>query len=170
MANSSFKCAVFDLDGVITDSAHVHMAAWKSMFDDYLKVWSEQQGIPFAEFTEHDYLEYVDGKPRYKGAKSFFDSRGVELDMGDPSDTPDMVTVCGLSNQKNALYQEFLARDGATVFPASVEFIRELKRRGIRVGVEVGAGVDVTAGAGGGKIPRHAPKNRLTTVMSASIW
>jgi beta-phosphoglucomutase family hydrolase len=135
MANSSFKCAVFDLDGVITDSAHVHMAAWKAMFDDYLKVWSEQQGIPFAEFTEHDYLEYVDGKPRYKGAKSFFDSRGVELEMGDPSDTPDKVTVCGLSNRKNALYQEFLAQDGATVFPASVEFIRELKRRGIRVGV-----------------------------------
>jgi beta-phosphoglucomutase family hydrolase len=135
---SKFKCAVFDLDGVITDSAHVHMAAWKGMFDAYLKKWSAKKGVPFQEFTSQDYLTYVDGKPRYQGAKCFFDVRGVtdqDLPMGDPSDPAGKETVCGLSNTKNDLYQQFLERDGATVFQSSVDFIRELKRRGIRVGV-----------------------------------
>jgi len=136
MGSSSFKCAVFDLDGVITDSAHVHSAAWKEMFDAYLKRRAAERGETFREFTDEDYLTYVDGKPRYKGAKSFFDSRGItDLEMGDPTDTPDQLTICGLGNTKNALYQQILERDGATVFETSVAFIKELKRRGIRVGV-----------------------------------
>ena len=133
---SKFKCAIFDLDGVITDSAHVHMAAWKAMFDEYLVRWSGSRGVPFREFTEKDYLAYVDGKPRYQGAKCYFDVAGVtDLPMGDPTDPAGKETVCGLSNTKNDLYQKFLERDGATVFQSSVDFIRELKRRGIRVGV-----------------------------------
>ena len=133
---SALKCAVFDLDGVITDSAHVHSAAWKAMFDEYLQQRAAERGESFREFTDQDYLAYVDGKPRYKGAKSFFDSRGItDLEMGTPEDPPDKLTICGLGNKKNALYQQLLERDGATVFPSSVRFIQELKRHGIRIGV-----------------------------------
>jgi beta-phosphoglucomutase family hydrolase len=136
MDSSSFKCAVLDLDGVVTDSAHVHSAAWKAMFDEYLQQRAAERGEPFREFTDQDYLEYVDGKPRYKGAKSFFDSRGItDLEMGSPDDPPEMLTICGLGNKKNALYQHFLQRDGATVFQSSVQFIKELKQRGVKVAV-----------------------------------
>lgn len=132
----SFKCAIFDLDGVVTDSAHVHAAAWKAMFDAFLQDRARARGESFEPFTEEDYLAYVDGKPRYKGARSFFESRGItDLEMGDPDDPPDALTICGLGNKKNAHYQRILESDGATVFPSSVAMIEELKRRGIRVGV-----------------------------------
>ncbi len=135
MAENHFKCAVFDLDGVVTQSASIHSEAWKTMFDEYLKVWSAEKGVEFREFTNADYLKFVDGKPRYQGCKSFFESRGVELPFGDPSDGPDVISICGLGNKKNVLYTSILGEKGAEVFPTSVEFIRELKRRGIRVGV-----------------------------------
>lgn len=135
MAENHFKCAVFDLDGVITQSASIHSEAWKTMFDEYLKVWSAEKGVAFVEFTNEDYLEHVDGKPRYQGCKAFFDSRGIELPFGDPSDGPAVISICGLGNKKNALYQSILGEKGAEVFPSSVAFVKELKRRGIRIGV-----------------------------------
>lgn len=135
MAENHFKCAVFDLDGVITASASIHLTAWKSMFDDYLKAWSAEQGTEFKEFTDDDYLRFVDGKPRYQGCKSFFESRGIEVPFGDPSDGPEVTTICGLGNKKNDLYQSILGEKGADVFPTSVELVRDLKARGIRIGV-----------------------------------
>ena len=132
---SAFKCAIFDLDGVVTETARLHSMAWKAMFDQFLQGWYRAKGEPFREFTDEDYLRYVDGKPRYQGVKSFFDSRGVDIPMGDPEDTVDRETCCGLGNRKNVNFQAIIETQGADVFPTSVAFIRELKRRGIRVGV-----------------------------------
>ena len=96
-----FKAVVFDLDGVVTKTALAHAESWKVMFDEYLKLGEKRDGEPFREFThENDYLPFVDGRPRYKGVKSFLDSRGITLGFGDPSDGPDAETCCGLGNKK----------------------------------------------------------------------
>src|SRR5919201_1442980 len=95
---------LFDLDGVLTKTAKVHAAAWKQMFDEYLKQRAERTGEDFVPFdAREDYDEYVDGKPRYEGVPSFLASRGIELPRGDPRDPPDAETVDGLGNRKNDL-------------------------------------------------------------------
>jgi hypothetical protein len=101
---------VFDLDGVLTDTATVHAAAWKRLFDDFLRTRADE--VPFEEFTEQDYLEYVDGKPRYDGVASFLGSRGIDLPYGEPTDPPEAETVCGLGNSKDALFHEALRTEG----------------------------------------------------------
>jgi|GEM_PF-99420 len=132
---AGFKCAIFDLDGVVTETAKVHSAAWKVMFDEFLARRAQARGEPFVEFTGEDYLKWVDGKPRYKGVNDFLASRGITLEYGTPDDPPELETVCGLGNRKNVSFQAVLKEKGAHVFPSSVNFIRELKARGIRVGV-----------------------------------
>src|SRR5438067_1488577 len=98
------NACLFDLDGVLTQTAKVHAAAWKSMFDEFLKRWSESQGAPLHPFDEvEDYDSYVDGKPRYDGVRSFLQSRGIELPQGTPEDPPSAETVDGLGNRKNEL-------------------------------------------------------------------
>jgi len=136
MSEYSFNAVVFDLDGVITRTASVHSAAWKQMFDEFLTAYSEKTGQPFQEFTHaDDYLPYVDGKPRYKGVASFLKSRGIELPYGDPSDPPHRETVCGLGNRKNELFNQMIAQGNVEVFPTTVDFIRELREKKIKVGV-----------------------------------
>jgi len=136
MTKIGFDAAIFDLDGVITKTASVHSAAWKQMFDEFLILRAEKTGEDFREFSHtEDYLPFVDGKPRYKGVASFLDSRGIELPYGDPSDNPGQDTICGLGNRKNELFNEMIRSGKVEVFPSSVEFIRDLKRRGIRIGV-----------------------------------
>jgi len=136
MEEHSFDAVIFDLDGVITRTASVHSAAWKQMFDEFLKAYAEKTGEPFREFTHtDDYLPYVDGKPRYKGVASFLESRGIDLPYGYPADSPDQETVCGLGNQKNQLFNEMIARGNVEVFSTTVDFIRELKEKSIKVGV-----------------------------------
>jgi beta-phosphoglucomutase family hydrolase len=131
-----FDTVIFDLDGVITQTALVHSTAWKAMFDGYLRQREQIHGEPFREFNHtDDYLPYVDGKPRYKGVESFLQSRGIDIPFGDPSDSPDMETVCGLGNMKDKAFNEILVRDGVQVYPSSVRLIHELKANGIRVGV-----------------------------------
>ena len=133
---NNFSAVIFDLDGVITQTALVHSAAWKKMFDDFLKSWSQKHHTPFREFDhERDYLPYVDGKPRYKGVQSFLEHRGIGIPFGDPSDSPDKETVCGLGNRKNEVFNEVLARDGVQVYPTTVALIHELIGKGIKVGV-----------------------------------
>jgi len=133
---NNFSAVIFDLDGVITQTALVHSAAWKNMFDDFLKSWSAKHNTPFREFDhERDYLPYVDGKPRYKGVQSFLEHRGIGIPFGDPSDDPAKETVCGLGNRKNEVFNEVLARDGVQVYPTTVALIHELIEKGIRVGV-----------------------------------
>ncbi|MFC2115543.1 HAD-IA family hydrolase [Bacteroidota bacterium] len=136
MAKHSFTAVIFDLDGVITQTALVHSDAWKEMFDAFLKSREEKYGEAFREFTHgDDYLPYVDGKPRYKGVASFLESRGIDIPFGDPSDAPDAETVCGLGNKKNSVFNEVLKRDGVKLYDSTVELIHELKKEGIRIGV-----------------------------------
>ena len=103
---------LFDLDGVLTQTAKVHFAAWKQMFDEYLKAHAERAGEEFREFTQDDYDKYVDGKPRYEGVQSFLESRGIELPRGKPDDSPDAETVDGLGNRKNALVLDLIRTHG----------------------------------------------------------
>ena len=135
-AKYHFEAAIFDLDGVITRTALVHSHAWKKMFDDYLRQREIQHGEPFREFTQKDdYLPYVDGKPRYEGVKSFLESRGIHIPFGDPSDGVELETVCGLGNRKNITFNEVLKREGVSVYDSTIEFMKDLKRNGVRIGV-----------------------------------
>lgn len=136
MNDKKFDAVIFDLDGVITKTALTHSAAWKKMFDDFLKIYAEQNNQAFREFThKDDYLPFVDGKPRYKGVADFLESRGIHLPFGDPSDVPSMETVCGLGNMKNDTFNEVLRRDGVEMYPSTVALMKELREKGYRVGV-----------------------------------
>jgi trehalose 6-phosphate phosphatase len=131
-----YEAWLFDLDGVITDTARVHAAAWKATFDEYLKEVSEREENSFEPFEiDPDYYRYVDGKPRYAGVDSFLRSRGIIVAWGDPSDPPSRETVCGIGNRKNALFNEVLGLRGVEVFETSVALIQELRTRGRRVAV-----------------------------------
>lgn len=131
-----FAAIVLDLDGVITDTASVHAAAWKQLFDDYLKAEAAKTGAPFVPFDlDGDYVTYVDGKPRYEGVRSFLESRGIHLDYGTPDDPPDAETVSGLGNRKNLLFTEVIRRDGPTVFEHSVKLIEHLRGCGLKSAV-----------------------------------
>ncbi|MCK5198789.1 MAG: HAD hydrolase-like protein, partial [Spirochaetales bacterium] len=136
MSEYSFDAVIFDLDGVITQTAKVHSLAWKKMFDGYLRLRKEKYGEPFKEFThEKDYLPFVDGKPRYKGVESFLISRGIILDFGDPSYSSDEETICGLGNIKDSTFNAILADDGVKIYDSTVEIIKKLKSLGIKLGV-----------------------------------
>ncbi|MBU0765292.1 MAG: beta-phosphoglucomutase family hydrolase [Bacteroidetes bacterium] len=136
MPVNSFDAVIFDLDGVITKTARVHSAAWKTMFDEFLKNRELKFGEPFREFRhDSDYLAYIDGKPRDKGIESFLESRGICLPFGSPEDRPGKETVCGLGNRKNQAFNKVLEKEGVEVFDSSVRLIRELKEKGIRIGV-----------------------------------
>ncbi len=136
MSVNNFDAVIFDLDGVITQTALVHSAAWKSMFDSYLKEREARYGEAFKAFSHtDDYLPYVDGKPRYKGVESFLKSRNIDIPFGNPEDGTDKETICGIGNRKNIVFNEILERDGVKVYDSTVELIKQLKEKGIRVGV-----------------------------------
>lgn len=136
MNSNAFDAVIFDLDGVITQTALVHSAAWKKMFDHYLRERETRHGEPFREFSvKEDYLRYVDGKPRYKGVESFLSSRGISLPYGEPEDGPEKETICGIGNRKNIAFNEALLSEGVRAYDSTVELVHRLKREGIRVGV-----------------------------------
>jgi beta-phosphoglucomutase family hydrolase len=126
---------VFDTDGVLTDTASVHAAAWKRLFDEYLRQRAARLGEPFRPFEERDYLLYVDGRPRYDGVANFLASRGITLAWGDPSDPPGRETVCGLGNDKNRRFLAQVREHGVHAFPASVAFVRALRDKGVGTAV-----------------------------------
>ena len=126
---------LFDLDGVLTDTASVHRGAWKQMFDGYLRRWADETGEPFVEFTDGDYERDVDGRPRLDGTRAFLRSRGIDLPDGTPEDPPGTPTVNGLGNQKNELVLRLLDENGVTVFDGSVRFVRAARRKGLRTAV-----------------------------------
>jgi beta-phosphoglucomutase family hydrolase len=131
-----FDGAVFDMDGVVTRTAAVHSLAWKRMFDEFLRDRAAGCGEPFREFThEHDYRSYVDGRPRYQGVAAFLASREIALPFGTPDDAPSAETVCGLGNRKNAYFNRILETEGVGVYDSTVALIRDLKARGIAVGL-----------------------------------
>ncbi len=130
------KSAIFDLDGVITQTALVHEEAWKEMFDEYLRLREKRDKEPFKEFRKpEDYLEFVDGKPRYEGVKSFLNSRQIDLPYGDPEDEPGKETICGLGNKKNDRFLEVLKKEKPKVYENAVSFIKVLKDKGVKIGV-----------------------------------
>ncbi|HEX6236813.1 MAG TPA: beta-phosphoglucomutase family hydrolase [Acidimicrobiales bacterium] len=133
MGPETYDAMVVDLDGVVTDTASVHAAAWKQLFDDYLAARAERTGEPFVPFEPDDYRRHVDGKPRYDGVRDFLAARGITLPEGEPADPPDRETVCGLGNRKDAAFNERLARDGVSVFDTTVEVLRRARRA--RMGV-----------------------------------
>jgi beta-phosphoglucomutase family hydrolase len=127
---------LFDMDGVVTRTAVVHAAAWKDMFDEFLRDWSSKHGTAFVPFdTGRDYEQYVDGKPRVEGTRSFLESRSISLPEGSPSDSPGTQTVWGLSNRKNELVQKVLARDGVEVYDGSIRYITAVRAAGLRTAI-----------------------------------
>ncbi|GBE65813.1 hypothetical protein MFM001_22750 [Mycobacterium sp. MFM001] len=127
---------LFDLDGVLTDTASVHTKAWKAMFDAYLKQRAERTGEKFVPFDpESDYRQYVDGKKREDGVRSFLASRDIELPDGDPDDPPDAETVHGLGNRKNEAFQQTLHDDGVEVFDGSRRYLEAVADAGLATAV-----------------------------------
>ena len=130
------RACLFDLDGVLTDTASVHRRAWKAMFDAYLQQRAQRCNVPFVPFDpDHDYLTYVDGKKREDGVRSFLASRGITLPDGQPDDDPAAETVNGLGNRKNEHFQETLRRDGVEVFAGSRRYLEAVSKAGLGVAV-----------------------------------
>jgi beta-phosphoglucomutase family hydrolase len=128
----SIRGCLFDLDGVLTETAKVHDAAWKEMFDGYLRERARQSGEPFVPFDPvADYDQYVDGKPRADGTRSFLASRGIELPEGHENDPPDAQTVYGLGNRKNEIVLRRIHEDGVEAYPGSVSYVRAVKDAGL---------------------------------------
>ena len=124
---------LFDLDGVLTQTAKVHDAAWKQMFDEFLRARAGQSGQPFTPFDPvRDYEEYVDGKPRADGTRSFLESRGIELPEGSPDDPPDAETVNGLGNRKNVILLEMIRTQGVEPYEGSVRYVQAVREAGLR--------------------------------------
>ncbi|HXH21168.1 MAG TPA: beta-phosphoglucomutase family hydrolase [Dehalococcoidia bacterium] len=128
------KAVIFDMDGVITQTASVHAAAWKRTFDGFLAARAGP-GASFRPFDDADYLRYVDGKPRYDGVAAFLASRGISLPWGSPEDPAGYDSVCAIGNKKDLYFAEALESQPVRVFESTIDFIRRLKDEGIAVGV-----------------------------------
>ncbi len=124
---------LFDLDGVLTQTATVHAAAWQEMFDDFLRQRAQRTGEPFVPFDPvADYDKYVDGKPRADGTRSFLRARGIELPEGSDSDPPGTATIAGLSSLKNQIVLRKIADGGVQVYPGSVRYLHAVGKAGLR--------------------------------------
>jgi len=131
-----FEAAIFDMDGVVADSAVIHSKSWKRVFDEYLQFRSQQYQEPFVEFThEHDYLGYLDGRPRYDGIEAFLTSRGIRIPRGNPDDWTGSESICALGGRKNAIFNQIIETEGVEVFESTVSMIRDLLQRGVKVGL-----------------------------------
>ena len=129
----AISACLFDLDGVLTQTAKVHAAAWKEMFDAFLRDRSSRTGEPFRPFEiATDYAEYVDGKLRQDGVRSFLASRGITVPEGAPDDLPTVLTVHGLGTRKNDLVLDLIERDGVEVYRGSVRFVEAVREAGLR--------------------------------------
>ncbi|GGL63262.1 hydrolase [Streptomyces fumigatiscleroticus] len=129
----TIQACLFDLDGVVTRTAVVHAAAWKEMFDAFLR---EREGPGFRPFDPvADYDEYVDGRPRADGVRTFLESRGIRLPEGGPGDPPDAETVHGLGNRKNDLLLEKIRTDGVEAYDGTLRYLRAVRARGLRTAI-----------------------------------
>jgi beta-phosphoglucomutase family hydrolase len=130
------RACLFDLDGVLTDTASVHKTAWKAMFDLYLRDRAQRTGDRFVPFDiDSDYLTYIDGKKREDGVRSFLEARGITLPDGDPDDDPSAETVQGLGNRKNELFHQTLRDDGVKVFEGSRRYLEAVAAAHLAVAV-----------------------------------
>ncbi|NED15426.1 beta-phosphoglucomutase family hydrolase [Streptomyces sp. SID9124] len=126
------QACLFDLDGVVTRTAVVHAAAWKATFDAFLR---ERDGADFRPFTDSDYDEYVDGRPRADGVRSFLASRGIELPEGTPDDPPDTRSVNGVGNRKNELLLEKIRTDGVEPYEGTLRYIDAVRAAGLATAI-----------------------------------
>jgi beta-phosphoglucomutase family hydrolase len=127
------RACLFDLDGVLTQTAKVHAAAWKEMFDAFLRRRALRTGEELRLFDPvHDYDEYVDGKPRYDGVRSFLASRGIELPQGSPDDPPEADTIDGLGNRKNEIVLQMIHEHGVEAYAGSVRYVHAAREAGLR--------------------------------------
>ena len=131
-----YEALLFDLDGVVTDTATLHAAAWKQLFDEFLERRALDRGEPFVPFdADADYRAHVDGRRRYDGVDAFLRSRGIALPWGDRGDGPDVLTVCGLGNRKNRYFMAALQERPVEVYDDAVALIRAARERGQRIAI-----------------------------------
>jgi len=136
ISRERFDAVLLDLDGVITDTASLHAACWKQMFDEYLQRRARQRGEALPPFDiASDYRLHVDGKPRFNGVRDFLRSRNIQLPEGSPLDPPQTETIGGLGNRKNELVNKIIQDKGVDPYPGSVELIRQLRHRGFKIAV-----------------------------------
>ena len=136
ITRDDYDAVLLDLDGVITDTADLHAACWKQMFDEYLQKRAAERGEPFHPFElATDYRLYVDGKPRFDGVRDFLTSRGIHLPEGSPDDAPEAETVGGLGNRKNDLVNKVIEEEGVEPYEGSVKFIHQLRHQGFKIAV-----------------------------------
>ena len=130
------RACLFDMDGVLTRTATVHAAAWKTMFDEFLRAWAEKVSEPFVPFDPvADYDRYVDGRRRLDGTRTFLTARGIAIPEGSPQDPAEALTNHGLSERKSQLLLSLLAKEGVDVFHGSVRFVRAVRDAGLRIAV-----------------------------------
>jgi beta-phosphoglucomutase family hydrolase len=136
ISRDQYDAVLLDLDGVITDTAKLHAACWKQMFDEYLRKRATQTGEPFRPFDlATDYRLYVDGKPRFDGVRDFLASRGLQLPEGSPDDPPQVETVGGLGNRKNDLINDIIQEVGVESYGGSVKLIHQLRDQRFKIAV-----------------------------------
>jgi beta-phosphoglucomutase family hydrolase len=121
---------LFDLDGVLTPTADLHMHAWREMFTALFAAHGVRE-----PYTDDDYFRYLDGRKRYDGVAAVLASRGLELPWGDPGDPPEAETVCGVGNRKNAVFFALLEREGIAAYPGSLAVLDRLEERGVPMAV-----------------------------------
>lgn len=130
-----FEAVLFDLDGVVTDTASVHLAAWTRMFNEFLSQYCRERGLPFKPFRPQDYRQYVDGRPRLDGLRAFLTSRQIELPEGTPDDGPDDLTVHGLGERKTGYFLEQIRAEGVTTYTSTLDLIERLRAAGLLIGL-----------------------------------
>jgi beta-phosphoglucomutase family hydrolase len=131
-----YDAVLLDLDGVITDTANIHAACWKQMFDEYLRKLATRQGETFRPFdAATDYRLHVDGKPRFDGVRDFLASRGIQLPEGRPDDPPETETVGGLGNRKNDLVNKIIEDKGVEPYEGTVKLLRQLRHQEFKIAV-----------------------------------
>ncbi|TVQ99601.1 MAG: beta-phosphoglucomutase family hydrolase [Desulfovibrionales bacterium] len=136
LTRDRFDAVIFDMDGVVTDTAGLHGKSWKEMFDRFLEEYAQKTGGKQEPFDlGRDYLEYVDGKPRFDGVRSFLASRGISLPEGSLEDEPGMDSVFALGNWKNELFGKLLREEGAVAYPGTLDLIRKLHAANIKTAI-----------------------------------
>ena len=156
------EAVLFDLDGVLTPTALVHMRAWAEMFDAFLESWQDP-AADTSPYSDADYFAHVDGKPRYDGVRDFLVSRGIRLPEGTPDDPADAPTVCGLGNRKNDAFNAVLERDGVSPYPGSVALLDVLRDLGMPLAV-------VSSSANASAVLEAAGlADRFTTVVDGRV-
>jgi beta-phosphoglucomutase family hydrolase len=159
---STYAAVLFDLDGVVTPTAEVHMRAWAEMFNGFL-TGEETGGGDRSAYTEADYFAHVDGKPRYDGVRDFLAARGIEVPEGTSEDSADTLTVRGLGNRKNDAFNEVLARDGVRAYPGSILLLDHLRR------LEVPLAVVSSSANAPAVLEAAGMAGRFATVVSGAV-